>query len=78
MFFVSCNEQLKLITMVLKCFVDDSEMLFNNCEKLPNDFEMSLFYDLFDDLSSRLNKSVRDGTYKGGLSQNDSNTFLDH
>ena len=32
--------------MVLKCFVNDSEMLFNNFEKLSNDFEM-FFNDFF-------------------------------
>ena len=37
--------------MFLKCFVNDSEMLFNNFEKLSNDFEM-FFNDFFNDLSS--------------------------
>ena len=32
--------------MFLKCFVNDSEMLFNNFEKLSNDFEM-FFNDFF-------------------------------
>ena len=36
--------------MFLKCFVNDSEMLFNNFEKLSNDFEM-----FFNDLSTSLN-----------------------
>ena len=40
--------------MFLKCFVNDSEMLFNNFEKLSNDFEM-FFNDFFDDLSTSLN-----------------------
>ena len=36
--------------MILECFVNDSEMLFNNFEKLSNDFEM-----FFNDLSTSLN-----------------------
>ena len=40
--------------MFLKCFVNDSEMLFNNFEKLSNDFEMFLMT-FFDDLSTSLN-----------------------
>ena len=40
--------------MILKCFVNDSEMLFNNFEKLSNDFEM-FFNDFFNDLSTSLN-----------------------
>ena len=40
--------------MILKCFVNDSEMLFNNFEKLSNDFEM-IFNDSFNDLSTSLN-----------------------
>ena len=39
--------------MILKCFVNDSEMLFNNFEKPSNDFEMFFFNDFFNDLSSR-------------------------
>ena len=33
--------------MFLKCFVNDSEMLFNNFEKLSNDFEMLILFDMF-------------------------------
>ena len=40
--------------MILKCFANDSEMLFNNFEKLSNDFEMC-FYDFFNGLSTGLN-----------------------
>ena len=48
--------------MILKCFVHDSEMLFNNFEKLSNDFEM-----FFNDLSSSLNKCwVAEKTTRGG------------
>ena len=50
--------------MILKCFVNDSEMLFNNFEKLSNDFEM-FFNDFFNDLSSSSKNFERD-TYKGG------------
>ena len=46
--------------MFLKCFVNDSEMLFNNFEKLSNDFEM-----FFNDLSSS-SKNFERATYKGG------------
>ena len=52
--FFNFYESLKLIKMFLKCFVNDSEMLFNNFEKLSNDFEM-FFNDFFDDLSTSLN-----------------------
>ena len=49
--------------MVLKCFVNDSEMLFNNFEKLSNDFEMFL-----NDLSTSLNDfgSLKKTTKGGG------------
>ena len=50
--------------MMLKCFVNDSEMLFNNFEKLSNDFEM-FFNDFFNDLSSS-SKNFERATYKGG------------
>ena len=50
--------------MILKCFVNDSEMLFNNFEKLSNDFEM-FFNDFFNDLSSS-SKNFERATYKGG------------
>ena len=39
-------------------------MLFNNFEKLSNDFEM-FFNDFFDDLSSS-SKNFERATYKGG------------
>ena len=51
--------------MILKCFVNDSEMLFNNFEKLSNDFEM-FFNDFFNDLSSRLNNYWERRPTKGG------------
>ena len=47
--------------MILKCFVNDSEMLFNNFEKLSNDFEM-----FFNDLSSSSKKFGSQKNYKGG------------
>ena len=76
--------------MVLKCFVNDSEMLLNNFEKLSNDFEM-FFNDFFNDLNTSLNNygSLKQTT-KGGrrpsaaaplcrcLSQNSSNGCLNH
>ena len=51
--------------MFLKCFVNDSEMLFNNFEKLSNDFEI-FFNDFFNDLSSS-SKNFERATYKGCL-----------
>ena len=51
--------------MILKCFVNDSEMLFNNFEKLSNDFEM-FFNDFFNDLSTSLNNLWESIPTKGG------------
>ena len=51
--------------MILKCFVNDSEMLFNNFEKLSNDFEM-FFNDFFNDLSSSSKNFERETPTKGG------------
>ena len=49
--------------MFLKCFVNDSEMLFNNFEKLSNDFEM-FFNDLFNDFApGGLRKRRKCNTY---------------
>ena len=53
------NEEVKLIQMVLKCFVNDHDMLFNDFEMLcvmilkgcVNEFEMDI-----NDLSTSLNK----------------------
>ncbi len=47
--------------MILKCFVNDSEMLFNNFEKLSNDFEM-----FFNDLSNSSKNFGSQKNYKGG------------
>ena len=51
--------------MFLKCFVNDSEMLFNNFEKLSNDFEM-FFNDFFWWFKHQSEQFVREHTYKGG------------
>ena len=62
--------------MVLKCFVNDSEMLFNSFEKLSNDLEM-FCYDWFNDLSSS-SKRIERATYKGGGALNPFVGMLSH
>ena len=52
--------------MILKCFVNDSEMLFNNFEKLSNDFDMFFLMTFFNDLSSSSKNFGSEKTYKGG------------